>query len=87
MSMICGALKWLCDNEQREKERVEKILSGTSPVVTSSQIPESSGNANKSTAAGTSRSFDCFALQRVTPHRARLVYSLRRTESPEGSSL
>ena len=49
MSMICGALKWLCDNEQREKERLEKILSGTLPVT---QAEPSDKNANKSTATG-----------------------------------
>ena len=28
MSLICGALKWLKDNDERDKSEAEKILTG-----------------------------------------------------------
>lgn len=28
MSLICGALKWLVDSEEREKARIEAVLAG-----------------------------------------------------------
>ena len=65
MSMICGALKWLCDNEQREKERVEKILSGTQAT----ELSNESARPNKSAAAGTHVliSATCIAAIRLLP--------------------
>ena len=32
LSLICGALKWLADCEQRERERVDAILAGKMPA-------------------------------------------------------
>ena len=31
MSLICGALKWLVDSEEREKAKMEAVLSGKLP--------------------------------------------------------
>ena len=31
MSLICGALKWLVDSEEREKAKLEAVLSGKLP--------------------------------------------------------
>ena len=28
MSLICGALKWLVDSEEREKAKIEAVLAG-----------------------------------------------------------
>lgn len=39
--MICGALKWLTDFNQREKERVDAILAGKIPAASLlSETPE-----------------------------------------------
>ena len=31
MSLICGALKWLADSEERDKARIEAVLAGDLP--------------------------------------------------------
>ena len=31
LSLICGALKWLADSEERDKARIEAVLAGDLP--------------------------------------------------------
>ena len=41
LSLICGALKWLTDFNQREKERIDAILAGKIPAASLlSETPE-----------------------------------------------
>ena len=49
LSLICGALKWLVDNEQREKERIEAILSGEVPAISTDH---EEGEKMKDTSSG-----------------------------------
>lgn len=51
LSLICGALKWLVDSEQRDKERVEAVLAGRLPP----SVLQSQGSSNK-TATNTAAS-------------------------------
>lgn len=46
LSLICGALKWLVDSEEREKARIEAVLAGELPASALEDPPGISPNAN-----------------------------------------
>ena len=51
LSLICGAVKWLLDSEEREKVKVEAVLAGKLPPSVLDEVAVANGNHASSSAA------------------------------------